>query len=216
MIAKDNKILFQKEIKNTLEAYVFENRRHMEAGGRYYEFTPEADRKKFVDETIALETWIYEDGADAPVEEYQTRLANLKKIADPAAARYTLHDDAPYALKQFITRIEAVKANVSAKIAEAPEHITIEEFQGATKLCKDAIKTAEAAVASLLASPKDVDSQFKLTDFDAKLTEVTFGCNRVCNKPKPKPAPVETPAAPATDDSEPPVVPQQKAEDDLD
>ena len=217
MIANDNKILFQKEIKNTLEAYIFENRRHMEAGGRYYEFTPADDRKKFVDETIALESWIYEDGAEAPVEEYQTRLAALKKIADPAAARYKLHDDAPYALKQFITRIEAVKANVSAKIAEAPEHITIEEFQGATGLCKDAIKTAEAAVASLLASPKDVDSEFKLSDFDAKLTEVTFGCNRVCNKPKPKPAPVEeTPATPATDDSEPPAVPQQKAEDDLD
>lgn len=226
MLAADNKILYAKEIKNTLESYIFENRRHVEEGGRYFEFAPEADRKKFIELSGEFENWIYEDGADASVEEYLTRIKQLKDLAEPAAARHTLFDDAPFSLKVFIDRVDAVKGNVAKKIAEKPSHITTEEFQGAIAKCDEAVKAAEAAVAALLASPKHIDSSFKLSDFDAKLTEVTIACNTVINKPKPKPkaeekpkeaAPkAEEPAAPAADDSVPPPPPQQKAEDDLD
>lgn len=197
MHASDTKIIRTKEAKNLLESYILDNRSRLDKHGMLYDYVTEADRTKFLTQANADEDWLYGDGADAPLEEFEKRLKTLEAIGNPAFARYRMVDDAPYNLKQFSQRVRAVAATVTAKQATKPEHITDEEFATASAKCDEAITFAENLVDELLKAPKHIDATWKFSLFDAKLAEVSQAVNAIINKPKPKPKPVEKPAEPA-------------------
>lgn len=201
MHATDAQILKTKEIKNNLESYIFENRPRLDKGGILSEYVTDEDRTTFMKDANETEEWIYDESSDATYEEYEKRLKGLKMIADPAMARYRLRDDTPFNLKTFTERVRAMQTNVKDKKAVAPDHISPEEYDSAIQKCEEVIKTVEAAVADAMAKPKHLSMEFNTVIFDEKLNEASMFCNKIINKPKPKPKKVEEPAKGAEGDS---------------
>ena len=194
MHASDTLIIRTKEAKNHLESYILDNRSRIEKGGSLHDYVAEADRETFLKTANADEEWLYDEGSEATLEEYETRLKALERIGGPAFARFRMVDDAPYSLKQFISRIRAIFATITAKEETQPEWISVEEFGEAYGKCDAAIKYAEGLVEELLAAPKHIDATWKFSFFDAKVAEVSAAVKVIINKPKPKPVVVETPA----------------------
>eukprot|EP00758_Cryptobia_borreli_P006373 Tbor_TRINITY_DN5137_c1_g1::TRINITY_DN5137_c1_g1_i1::g.25579::m.25579/K09489/HSPA4; heat shock 70kDa protein 4 len=189
----DVKILMIKEIKNNLEAYIFENRPRLDKNGMLGEYVTDEERTAFLKDANETEEWMYNECSEGPYEEYEKRLNSLKAIGDPAMARYRIRDDMPFNHKTFTDRVRAIQTNVKDKKSCAPDHILPEEYDSAIAKCDEILKTVDTAVTEAMSKPKHLPLDFKTVLFDEKINETSVFCNKIINKPRPKPK-VESPA----------------------
>lgn len=200
MHTKDKEIQRLKEVKNELESYVYDNRTRFQAGGIFVDFATAAQAKTFIDLANTYETWLYEDGSDSTVGEYQSRLDKLKEIGVPTLTRQRLSEEIPFAQKGFTQKMATLKGIALAKIGAAA-HITEEELQGAAKKCDEASAWGDAQLAAYQASNKAETPTLSQKVFDAKYAEVEKEVKAVINKPVPPP-PKKEEAKPKTPEAE--------------
>lgn len=74
LLWKDNDILENKMLRNTLEAYSYEMRGNLESYGSFEKYLEEGQRKAFIEQINQVVEWLYADGETAPKEEYKTKL----------------------------------------------------------------------------------------------------------------------------------------------
>lgn len=86
LVQQDVNMEQTKELKNTLESYVYDTRNKLQSTYRSFASDPERDGISF--NLQQTEEWLYEDGYDESKDVYAEKLEDLKKMVDPVKQRY--------------------------------------------------------------------------------------------------------------------------------
>lgn len=186
MFARDCNISRTREKKNELESYILDYRPRLSEGGMLAEYATEEDRKEFVQRCDEDETWLYDDGDAATLEEYEKRIQVLRAIGDAAHRRFKIRDDLEFAMSKFNNQMNQAK-NIALDRIGKQAHITEEELRTAAAKADEAMAWAAAEIAQLMALPKTQDGTFTLAMLNQKAEEVTAGIRAAANRPAPKP-----------------------------
>jgi molecular chaperone DnaK (HSP70) len=185
-----------KDAKNELESYILDNRTRIGDGGAWSDFVTAEDKSKFLNMANDYESWLYEEGSESTLEEYNLRTAALRNIGAPAQQRWRMWEDIPFALGQFVNKAQAVRDSAIQNIGKFA-HITEDEIRGAAAKAEDAISWAQGEVEAYQKAPKFQNTLLTPASFDNKLKEIEIGLRVVLAKPVPKPPKEEKPVAPA-------------------
>ncbi|KAK0417954.1 hypothetical protein QR680_013296 [Steinernema hermaphroditum] len=77
------------------------------------EFVDAQELMSFKDALTLTEDWLYDEGEDAPLPEYESRLAELKKTGDPIVERYREHESRTETIEESAAVVESVAADVA-------------------------------------------------------------------------------------------------------
>jgi heat shock protein 4 len=99
MQASDRLVIDTADRRNALEEYVYDVRSKLEMA--WSEFILDADRTVFMNALNEMETWLYGEGEEATKSVYSEKLAQLKKMGDPVAARYLENEERPFYEKKM-------------------------------------------------------------------------------------------------------------------
>lgn len=214
---------------NSLESHVIEAQQKLAED----EYASCATSKQIEDITkmcSEISDWLYEDGIDAAVEVFETKLEDLKKKTDEIFARHWEHRERPDALKAFDSMITGAQGflesakNVS-KDPEKSDVFTAKEIEDLEKAIADTKewRTKESAVQKKLKKNEPVKLTVKsITDKMAYLDrEVKYMVNKIKRwrpkekKPENKTTAEETKTGdteevPSTAEEAPPVVEEQQ------
>lgn len=203
MFHRDDQIIRTREKKNELESYILNYRPRLSPGGLLVEYATEENRNEFVKRCDEDEQWLYGDGDEATLEEYESRIKALRAVGDPAHTRLRIREEVEFEVQRFIKKMDTAKQSALDMIGKKA-HITEEELRTAAETAEAAKTWATNELATLLALPKTQDGAFTTTMMNKKAEEVMINIRTVTNKPAPpppKPAPVpgdaKTEAAPA-------------------
>jgi heat shock protein 4 len=181
---QDNLILDVKIMRNHLETYVYDMRAHLDTVGHYREFMKSEIRETFLVDLNNTEEWIYNEGESAAKEVYVSKHEELKRIGEPAKARYIYHDVFPNRCKE----LENVVNNVFQKVSSLPDdsHITAEEREKLTNKCQEVLEWFNISKKAHESAPKHEDPVVDLNELEIKKNEVSVLGNQILNKPVPK------------------------------
>lgn len=101
LCAGDSDILESKMLRNTLESYSYEMRGNVDSYGSMEKYLDEATKATFIKEINETVEWIYEDGENAPKEEYRQRIEKFKAIGEPVRNRHFYYSELDLYFKQF-------------------------------------------------------------------------------------------------------------------
>eukprot|EP00331_Platyophrya_macrostoma_P013646 CAMPEP_0176413110 /NCGR_PEP_ID=MMETSP0127-20121128/4514_1 /TAXON_ID=938130 /ORGANISM="Platyophrya macrostoma, Strain WH" /LENGTH=804 /DNA_ID=CAMNT_0017792849 /DNA_START=15 /DNA_END=2429 /DNA_ORIENTATION=- len=211
---RDILVNLTKDAKNELEAYILDNRGRI-ADGAWSEFVTKEDQATFLRLANEYEEWLYDEGSDATLQEYNNRTAKLKAIGVPAFQRWKMHDDIPFSLTQFLSKAQTVRDSAINSIGKFA-HITADELNAAAAKVDEAVAWAQAEVAAFQAQPKTENGKITPALLESKLKEVEAVVKAALSKPIPKPPKeekkeekAEQPSATATAETEvPPEAPK--------
>lgn len=184
MIAGDKLIADTLEKKNQLEEFIYEMRGKFESS--HQEFMNEKVREEFMKKLSENEEWLYGEGEDCQKGVYVERLEQLKKISNPAIARYIEHEERTPALNELRNTISQLKSHATSNDPKY-EHIEEAEKKKVIDACeaKEAwLKQTEEGFSKL---PKDQDPKVLTSQIKAAREELNKLCVPILTKPKPKP-----------------------------
>jgi len=98
---EDRKFLDLKESKNKLETLCYNFRENLSEYGNYEKYMEEAARKAFVQTIQETVDWLYAEGENAILEEYQKRIAAFMVIGEPVKKRYIFYTSIEDSFKRF-------------------------------------------------------------------------------------------------------------------
>lgn len=172
---------------NDLEAYIYKTKnRIMDEEDKLKSISTDAQRQEVIDLANAAEEWLYDDGRDATVIQYQNKQYDIKVKADAIFKRHselTLRTDAVVKAKKDL---DAVKRAVGTWEDKMP-HITEDEKSALLKLVETADKWIEEK-----ADAQEKTSPFEKPAFDSsevplQLKPVISMYDKLMKKPKPVP-----------------------------
>uniref|UniRef100_A0A7N0T8T2 Heat shock 70 kDa protein 17 n=1 Tax=Kalanchoe fedtschenkoi TaxID=63787 RepID=A0A7N0T8T2_KALFE len=173
------------ELKNNLEGYIYDTKEKLETSELESVLTIE-ERQSFTKKLEEVQEWLYMDGEDANVTDFQQRLDVLKSIGDPIFFRLSELSARPAAFehaRKFYNELDQIVQDWESKKSWLPLH-RIEEVTNAAKKVKRWLEENEAAQkkASLFSNPEFTSEEVyeKILDLQDKVASV----NKI---PKPKP-----------------------------
>ena len=87
MTAKDVEILDLKAIKNDLEAYAYKMRDICGSYGSHEKYIDPAIKDDFLSQVSQVVDWLYGEGENATMKEYQEKLQKFKDVGTPVNDR---------------------------------------------------------------------------------------------------------------------------------
>ena len=189
--------------KNDFESYILEMRNKL--GSDLASFVSDSDKAKFEQQLTDSEEWLYNDGYDAQKSEYKKRLADLKQLGDPIAARkYEAEHRGEFAghLKQSIGHYQRWASTQDEKTA----HVTAEERQKLMTETQQVDEWLAQTQSQLDRQPKQQNPTVTVAQLKAKKDALDKFAHPIVNKPKPAPPKAEDkkPEQPAQSASPPP------------
>ena len=213
MRTRDLVIQKTKEARNELEGYIYDMRSQVSDRGQLVPFVTAEAANKFVELAGTFESWLYGDeGQEAKLADYASRLDQLTAIGQPAQHRFRMHDELSFAEKHFAGKVDALRQQLNAKRGKEA-HITDDDIQGGLNKCNETHECGSQSFAQYHAAPRYLDANVTPAQLDAKIKELETAVKAVVNKkppPPPKPAAAEAPkadAAPKDDAAHPPPPP---------
>jgi len=122
MFKKDMDILHFKAIKNDLEAYCYRMRDICGSYGSHEKYIDPAIKDNFLSQVNQVADWIYGEGENAPLNEYEKKLIDFKEIGDGVISRHWYYTEVDQYFGQFANQAEYI----NKKVAEI-EHLTDEQ-----------------------------------------------------------------------------------------
>jgi heat shock protein 4 len=182
LMKADRQYLDLKESKNNLETICYKYREWLE--GKMKDFLEEQARQTIVAEMGKTVDWLYDAGAEQPIDEYNKRYNAFMQVLTPLKKRYIFHDEVGDRFKLFSECV----AYVEAKLAE-PERAHLTEEQ--RKQVNDKVQVVSQFMAALQteinSKPKHQDPSTTLDEIDKKLRILKAECDPILNTPKPAP-----------------------------
>lgn len=188
LAARDRGILNTKEAKNSLESYIYDYRTSLSEGGQYFKYIKKDEATAFVELATKYENWLYDD--EYTMDDYQTRLDELKKTGLVAQKRFRAADEIGFELKQHVKKIVVIIQAAQEKKGKF-HWISEDELFGVNTLCNKAIDKAEQDVKDYLAADCAQDPTVTPGSLAIQLMKLQSDANVVFNKPEPKPEPKE-------------------------
>ena len=174
--------------KNDFESYILEMRNKL--GDDLAPFVNDSEKSQFEQLLTTSEEWLYGDGYDAQKSEYKKKLADLKQLGDPIAARkYEAEHRGEYAaqLKQSIGHYQRWASTQDEKTA----HVTAEERQKLMAETQQVDEWLAQTQSQLDRQPKQQNPSVTVAQLKAKKEALDKFAQPIVNKPKPAPPKVE-------------------------
>jgi heat shock 70kDa protein 4 len=102
LAAADKLAIDTAEARNDVEEYVYNTREKLYEGAALYPYIDEATREQYKKDLQATEDWLYDEGENETVHVYKKRLADLKVVGGPAAARLRESENRDLAAKEVL------------------------------------------------------------------------------------------------------------------
>ncbi|CAH2277055.1 heat shock 70 kDa 4 [Pelobates cultripes] len=186
MMMQDKLEKERNDAKNAVEEYVYEMRDKL--CSIYEKFVNEDDRNSFILKLEDTENWLYEDGEDQAKQVYIDKLNDLKNLGQPIQTRYQEFEEQPKAFEELGKQIQLyMKVIHSFKNKEETyEHLDPAEVEKVEKSVNESMEWMNNKMNLQHKQNLTVDPVVKTKDIQAKTKELTFTCNPIVTKPKPK------------------------------
>lgn len=184
MMAADETILNTKAVKNQLETYCYDMREKCEAGGSLEKNIEPSIKDQFIAELSKTVDWLYEDGENAALEEYTTRLEAFRATGEPIKSRAFYWGE----LAMYLKQIDPVIAVIRVKLeSEDLAHLTEEQRNSVVEK-----QTATADFLSKVRTDREVkkdfeDPAFTLNEIENQIMALKRETNAIFATPKPAP-----------------------------
>jgi heat shock protein 4 len=184
MASTDKLIADTADSKNALEEYIYDMRARVD-GGSYERFASEPERTALARKLLAAEDWLYAEGEEATKSVYNAKLAELRAIGDPIAARAREHDALPPAADVF--RAAAQEYCVLAQsAAEQHSHIDAADRAKVMAECAAKLQWLEKKLAEQAQRPAHQTPVVTAAQLVEEKNRLIAFCFPIMNKPRPK------------------------------
>ncbi|VDM19763.1 unnamed protein product [Hydatigera taeniaeformis] len=179
----------RQDLKNALEAYVYEMRSKLETCLQHY--TTETERDSFNKALTDTEDWIYDEGEDAKKSTISKRLKALQQTGDRYCLRFAEADSRRPAIEALANSCEKVKQVVEDYAAGDPQydHLSKEDMAKV----ENTLKTMQQRLNAFVEAAKQLHPTSDPTVFVSELynaqKELESICNPIITRPKPAPPP---------------------------
>jgi len=184
LTAKDNYANAVANSKNLLETTVYSTRDKL--SGIWCEFAVSSDKDSINDLTQKIEDWLYDEGSDESKENYDKKLADIKKLTDPIHKRCYEWEHVPNALKSLTETINYFLAEATSG-DEKYAHIPKEELDNVSKECNSAMEFINKSLSRHQSLKKTDEPVFSSKDILHRRENLTSICQAILSKPKPAP-----------------------------
>ena len=183
----DREILDVKEAKNDLEAYAYEMKGNLDSYGNYEHYIDPAVRESYVQNLQATVDWIYGEGEQATLAEYQERLSALGAVGNPVKARYRFRSEIGEWIELF-QKFKSQKVQPKLDDAQAGGETKLTEEQQKSIVDKvQLVDTYFAEIAQTLEKPKNEDLPYTIEQVENKINALKSEFYAILNAPPPKP-----------------------------
>ncbi|CAO2813311.1 unnamed protein product [Amaranthus hypochondriacus] len=184
MALQDRVMEETKDMKNAVEAYVYDMRNKLH--DKYNEFVTPSEKDEFIARLQEVEDWLYEDGEDETKSVYVAKLKELKTQGDPIEERYREHTDRGSIINQLVYCINSYREAAASNDSKF-DHIDISEKQKVLTACVEAENWLREKQQQQDALPKYAAPVLKTADVTKKAEELDRLCRPIMTKPKPAP-----------------------------
>lgn len=156
----------------------------------YASCATEAEIEKIVKECNDVSDWLYEDGSEANIKEYEKRLKALEKLTNVIFARHWEHEERPEAVRAMKNLIEAAKKfhtsaqNMTKETNPDKDIFSTGEVIALEKALNETIKWFEAQLEEQHKLSKNQDVIVTVKDITDKMALLEREVNYLVNKMK--------------------------------
>lgn len=150
----------------------------------------EAEIEKIVKECNDVSDWLYEDGSEANIKEYEKRLKALQKLTNVVFARHWEHEERPEAVKAMKNLINATKKfhtsaqNMTKETNPDKDIFTTGEVVALEKALNETIKWFETQLEEQQKLTKNQDVVVTVKDITDKMALLEREVNYLVTKMK--------------------------------
>lgn len=193
MAYEDRLITETADKKNEVESYIYNMRDKLDGPLKAFAAPAEKDSLKAL--MSEIENWLYDEGYETTKQEYERKLAELKKSGGPIEHRAHQQAQRPAAIDSLKKQIEMCKA-FTANYDEAHAHITEEDRDRVRKETQNTEDWLYDLIGKQGEQPLHAEPVLTVELITAKRNALFAVANPVMTKPKPKPEakPAPTPA----------------------
>lgn len=180
---------------NDLEAYIYKiKNRLVDEEESLKAISTSEQRQAVIDVANTAEEWLYDDGRDATVTQYQGKMKEISDLANAIFLRFSEVEKRESVIKKVTTSLTDIKNTVTEKwTTETKPQITEEEKASLlTAVQKVEAWIEEKAELQLAKSPFEAPV-FLSSEVLSQLKPVMLIYDKLVKKPKPAPVVVETP-----------------------
>jgi hypothetical protein len=179
----DRKFLDLKESKNNLETICYKYRDGLQGNlGVYME--PQACDAVVKEITVYVD-WLYGDGEQSTIEEYDKRYKKIFEACDPVRKRSFFYQEVHHLFAQFGEMQEYCKKQLQS---EELAHLTEDQVKKVNSMVEQGAEFMANLQKEVAEKPKHQDPSCTLGDIDKKLAALKAETTAIFNTPKPKPA----------------------------
>lgn len=212
----------RESIFNALESHAIEAQEKL-SHEEYSSCATEAEIEKIQKECSDVSDWLYDEGSEADIKEYQKRLKALEKLTNVVYARHWEHEERPEivkAMKKLIdsaTKFHTSAQNMTKETNPDKDIFTTGEVAALEKALNETIKWFETQLAEQKKLAKNQDVILTVKDISDKMAVLEREVNYLVVKikywrPKPKPEVKKNQTESATNETEVPSEAEQSDE----
>lgn len=108
MFQQDMDILNLKAIKNELEAYAYRMRDICGSYGSHEKYIDPSIKDEFLSQVSVVVDWLYGEGENASLKDYQDRLSKFKEVGEPVISRHWYYTEIDQYFNQFSGQMEHI------------------------------------------------------------------------------------------------------------
>ena len=102
MFDKDMEILNTKQMKNDLEAYAYRMRDICGSYGSHEKYIDPAIKDGYLAQVSQVVDWLYGEGENSTLQEYESRLQKFKEVGEPVISRHWYYTE----IDQYFNEVE--------------------------------------------------------------------------------------------------------------
>ncbi|XP_057441185.1 heat shock 70 kDa protein 16-like [Lotus japonicus] len=169
LIEHDRTMELTKDMKNSLESYVYEMRSKL--FNTYRSFASEEERDGISRSLQETEDWLYDDGDDETVHAYSAKLENLKQLVDPIESRYRDEDARAQATRDLLRCIVEYRM-LSDSLPSENKELIINQCNKAEKWLREKMQQQDTL-------PKSSDPVFWSSEIESKTENLKLACQPI-------------------------------------
>ncbi len=183
---KDRIVRETNEARNSLEGYILNMRARVADQNDLGKYFPSSVASRFLDDLKKDENWLEDDSYDAKKEQFEEKLAALKRVGDPALHKHWERAHMNEHVDKFLEVLNKWQKFANTK-EERYAHIEAAERAKVTDRCNELSTWVSKQVAVQNNMPAHEDLVLTVADIRNKANELEKFASGIMNKPKPAP-----------------------------
>lgn len=174
-------ILLLKSVKNDLEAYSYDMRDKCGSYGALEKYVAPEVKDDFLKKVGEVVDWLYGEGENAKLQEYQDKLKSFRDVGEPIKKRHWYYTEVVSILASY----DNVTKNIIKRTQEI-EHLTDDQKETLGKKVSACAEVIEKANADIAAKKTWEDPAYTLEQVQSYIQLLISETDSIFNAPPPK------------------------------